>query len=70
MRKEEFLRFNEKLRFVKVNNAAVEKYGYSRRKFLKMNIDDIHMAVAPEILTEGLIKSPTQIRGWQVSGNI
>ncbi len=54
--------YNEKLRFVKVNNAAVEKYGYSRRKFLKMNIDDIHMAVAPEILTDGLIKSPADSR--------
>lgn len=54
--------YNEKLRFVKVNNAAVEKYGYSRRKFLKMNIDDIHMAVAPDLLTGGLISNPADSR--------
>src|SRR3984885_14131306 len=37
--------YNEKLRFVKVNNAAVETYGYNRRKFLKMNIEDIQSGV-------------------------
>jgi len=34
--------YNESLQFVKVNNAAVEKYEYSRKKFLKLTIDDIH----------------------------
>jgi PAS domain S-box-containing protein len=34
--------YNEQLRFVKVNNAAVEKYGYSRRKFLKMTTGEIN----------------------------
>jgi PAS domain S-box-containing protein len=29
------------LRFVNVNNAAIKKYGYSKRKFLKMNFTDI-----------------------------
>ena len=37
--------YNEKsLRFVKVNNAALEKYGYTRRKFLKMTIDKVRPA--------------------------
>ncbi|MGZ4000250.1 MAG: PAS domain S-box protein [Mucilaginibacter sp.] len=34
--------YNESLQFVKVNNAAVEKYEYNRKKFLKLTIDDIH----------------------------
>jgi len=34
--------YDEKtLKFVKVNNAAVEKYAYGRRKFLKMSIEGI-----------------------------
>lgn len=32
---------NENMRFVKVNTAATEKYGYSRKKFLKMSAKDI-----------------------------
>lgn len=32
---------NESLRFVKVNGAAIEKYGYSKKKFLKMTTRDI-----------------------------
>jgi len=32
---------NENMRFVKVNTAATEKYGYSRKKFLKMSDKDI-----------------------------
>jgi PAS domain S-box-containing protein len=32
---------NQKGNFVKINNAAVDKYDYSRKKFLKMNIADI-----------------------------
>src|ERR1700754_30961 len=28
--------YNEKFRFVKVNNAAIEKYGYNQKKFLKL----------------------------------
>jgi len=31
----------ESLRFEKVNTAAIEKYAYSRKKFLKMSVDDI-----------------------------
>jgi PAS domain S-box-containing protein len=44
--------YNNKFRFVKVNNAAIEKYGYSRRKFLKMTIDDICPSRDNEILNE------------------
>ena len=46
--------YNEKLKFVKVNNAAVEKYGHNRRKFLKMNIDDIHYKIPYDLLSEDL----------------
>src|SRR5476651_1277636 len=42
--------YDERQRFVKVNNAAVEKYGYSRRKFLKMTTDQIHAPVDYEKL--------------------
>jgi len=44
--------YDEKLRFVKVNNAAVEKYGFSREKFLKMTIDQIHTTVDPAKINE------------------
>ena len=43
--------YNENLQFVKVNNAAVEKYEYSRKKFLKLTIDDIHPAADAETWT-------------------
>jgi PAS domain S-box-containing protein len=46
--------YNEELRFVKVNNAAIEKYGYSRKKFLKMTINDIHDVVEDELLNDHL----------------
>jgi PAS domain S-box-containing protein len=44
--------YNEELRFVKVNNAAIEKYGYSRKKFLKMTINDIHNVVEDELFND------------------
>ena len=46
--------YNEKSQFVKVNNAALEKYGYSRKKFLKMTTDDIRSVVEDQILNEYL----------------
>jgi PAS domain S-box-containing protein len=46
--------YDGKNRFVKVNNAAVEKYGYSRKKFLKMNVDEIKSAVEDKMLAEYL----------------
>ena len=54
--------YNEKLRFVKVNNAAVEKYGYSRRRFLKMTINNLHSAVDHEILDHTTNKHQDDIR--------
>ncbi|MDB5006006.1 MAG: domain S-box protein [Mucilaginibacter sp.] len=52
--------YNEELRFVKVNNAAVEKYGYSRKKFLKMTIDDIDSTAGREILSNYLNDSKVE----------
>jgi PAS domain S-box-containing protein len=54
--------YNEKLRFVKVNNAAIEKYGYSRRKFLKMTIDNIHSTGDHEVLKEYLNEHQEKFR--------
>ena len=54
--------YNEELRFVKVNNAAVEKYGYSRKKFLKMTVDTINSAANNEILDEYLKESQGELR--------
>jgi PAS domain S-box-containing protein len=44
--------YNEKLRFVKVNNAAIEKYGYNQKKFLKLTLDDITSDIEDKILEE------------------
>ncbi|HTH82896.1 MAG TPA: PAS domain S-box protein [Mucilaginibacter sp.] len=52
--------YNERLQFVKVNNAAVEKYGYSRKKFLKMTIDDIHSETEEEMLNDYLKQNPEE----------
>jgi len=46
--------YNGKMRFVKVNQAAVEKYGYSEKKFLKMHVDEINSAVEDKMLAEYL----------------
>ncbi|HWZ04966.1 MAG TPA: PAS domain-containing protein [Mucilaginibacter sp.] len=54
--------YNEKLRFVKVNNAAVETYGYNRRKFLKMNIEDIQSGVDSERLNNYLNEHQEEFR--------
>jgi PAS domain S-box-containing protein len=54
--------YDEKLRFVKVNNAAVEKYGYSRRKFLKMTVYDIHSVADQEILNHYLDEHQEEYR--------
>lgn len=47
------------LRFLEVNQAAVERYGYSRDQFLGMKITDIHPAEELEPLTTALRQ------GWQ-----
>jgi PAS domain S-box-containing protein len=54
--------YNEELRFVKVNNAAVQKYGHSRKKFLKMTIDNINSAVDHKILDDYLSESQAQFQ--------
>jgi PAS domain S-box-containing protein len=54
--------YNEELRFVKVNNAAVEKYGYSRRKLLKMTINDVNSAVDHTLLSDYLNESQGEVR--------
>jgi PAS domain S-box-containing protein len=54
--------YNEELRFVKVNNAAIEKYGYSRKKFLKMNIDDITSDIEDKILEDYLTQNQEERR--------
>ena len=46
--------YNEKLEFVKVNDAAVDKYGYSRKKFLKITADKIHSVEGDHVLSEYL----------------
>jgi len=54
--------YDEKLRFVKVNNAAVEKYGYSAKKFLKMTIDDINSPADYNLLKAYLNESPEEFQ--------
>lgn len=45
---------NESLRFIEVNNAAIEKYGYQRKEFLAMSIMDIRPASDKERLLEAV----------------
>ncbi|HEY8782256.1 MAG TPA: PAS domain S-box protein [Mucilaginibacter sp.] len=54
--------YNEELKFVKVNNAAVEKYGHTRRKFLKMTIGDINSAAGDQALNNYLKESPGEFQ--------
>jgi len=44
----------ETLRFIAVNNAAIQKYGFSRAEFLKRGIFDIRPAEDHGLLTEAL----------------
>lgn len=53
------------LRFVKVNNAAIEKYGYNKNKFLRMTIQDIRPAEENERF-KNYIKTPRE--GIQLAG--
>src|SRR5882762_9055288 len=53
---------NEESQFVKVNDAAVKKYGYSRKKFLKMKVDDINPAIASEIFSNYSNESNAEFR--------
>jgi len=53
---------NATLRIVKVNDAAVEKYGYSREKFLQMSIVDIRPAGERERLGETIKELKGEVR--------
>ena len=62
--------YDEKLRFVKVNNAAVEKYGFSRRKFLKMSVDDINAGVDYQLVNDYLNKHQEEFQLAGISKHI
>jgi PAS domain S-box-containing protein len=47
---------SDNLRFVKVNGAATEKYGYSKKKFLKMSAKDICSGYVHENCNDNLLK--------------
>ncbi|MDD3557891.1 MAG: PAS domain S-box protein [Melioribacteraceae bacterium] len=49
---------NNTLRFMDVNNAAVEKYGYSKEEFLRMTIRDIRPDEEVEILEDFIAANP------------
>jgi PAS domain S-box-containing protein len=55
----------ETLRFIKVNNAAIEKYGYNKNRFLRMTIKDIRPAEEHDRLTDYI---KTQRHGIQQAG--
>jgi PAS domain S-box-containing protein len=57
---------NKSLRIVKVNNAAIEKYLYSKKKFLKMTVTDIRPAEDREKLAQAIIELKNAFR---LSGN-
>lgn len=54
--------YNEELRFLKVNDAAVKKYGHSRRKFLKIKTDEINSPAGDQILNHYLKENQTEGR--------
>ncbi|MEO6849944.1 MAG: PAS domain S-box protein, partial [Mucilaginibacter sp.] len=53
---------NEKMEFVKINDAAVKKYGYTPRKFLKLTTNDINSAVDYETLNDYINESQGESR--------
>lgn len=55
----------ENLRFLDVNNAAIQKYGYSREEFLKMTIKDIRPEEDIPLLLENIKKPRNE---YQESG--
>ncbi|MGA7626180.1 MAG: response regulator [Candidatus Acidiferrales bacterium] len=52
----------ETLRFLEVNRAAVEKYGYSRSEFLQMRITDIRPVEDVEPLLDALKKERPELK--------
>lgn len=58
----------ETLRFLMVNDAAIDHYGYSREEFLRMTIKDIRPAEQIPALLANLEKPPKVVEktsGWQ-----
>ena len=58
----------ETLRFLAVNDAAIEKYGYSRAEFERMTLYDIRPAEEFERLTENLAQPRAALQhtsGWK-----
>jgi len=53
---------NNTLRFIDVNHAAVEKYGYSKKEFLSMTIRDIRPDEEVEKLEEFISANPNAMR--------
>lgn len=49
------------LRFLRVNNAAVKKYGYRRERFLKMTIYDIRPAADRPALDTFIAEAPDEL---------
>jgi PAS domain S-box-containing protein len=52
----------ETLRFVKINNAALEKYAYTEKKLLKMTIDSIYPAGAHEKINDYIFEHKSGLR--------
>jgi PAS domain S-box-containing protein len=56
------------LSFLAVNDAAVERYGYSREEFLAMTVRQLHLRAERSALLDGVLKSPVssvQERTWR-----
>ena len=52
--------YNKESKFVKVNDAAVKKYGYSRKNFLKMKVENVISAADHQTLADYLIENQGQ----------
>ncbi|HET6655761.1 MAG TPA: EAL domain-containing protein [Gammaproteobacteria bacterium] len=56
------------LRFLHVNQAAIEQYGYSRREFLSMGIKDIRPAEDVERLRSRILTQ--RAKGWEYDNEV
>jgi two-component system CheB/CheR fusion protein len=56
----------ETLRFVDVNHAAIELYGYSREEFLMMRMQDLDTSGASEALPAAFTKLPHRLPNRQI----
>ena len=52
---------SETLRFVDVNEAAIQHYGYSREEFLRMSVLDVRTPEAAEALQAALARPPHRL---------